>query len=73
MNVGASVLVGQSQGGEDTSSCWLIKFIHNLNSSLLTLGITSCAVIVVVKGALGSFFLEGIKFCVIIIYALNLH
>lgn len=67
------MLVGQSQGGEDTGSCWLIKFIHNLNSGLLTLDITSCAVIAVVKGAPGSFFLEGIKFCVIIIHALNLH
>lgn len=67
------MLMGQSQGGEDTGSCLLIKFIHNLNSSLLSLGITSCTVIVVVKGSPGGFFLEGIRFCVIIIHALNLH
>lgn len=54
-NTGSLVPVGQSGGGEDTGSCWLIKFIHNLNSGLLTLGITSCAVIVVVKRAPGSF------------------
>lgn len=65
--------MGQSQAGEDTCSCWLMKFIHNLNSSLLSSGITSCVVIVVAKGGPGSFFLEGIKFCVIITNALNLH